>query len=249
MALQKIGSNVDMSVQVLTTGFWPPYVPMDSMNIPAELAPYQSIFNTFYHTKYQGRRLQWHYALGHCIIRTNFPSGRKELAVSMYQTMVLLCFQDTDTLTLTQLKESTKMEDGELHRTLQSLACGKVRVLTKEPKGRDVNPGDHFHFNLAFTNKLIRIKINSIQMKETTKEQTDTHESVLRDRQYLVDAAIVRVMKSRKTQSHALLMSELFSQLKFPARPVDIKKRIESLIDREYLERDDKNPQVYNYLA
>jgi len=26
------------------------------------------------------------------------------------------------------------IEDGELRRTLQSLACGKARVLTKQPK-------------------------------------------------------------------------------------------------------------------
>lgn len=41
----------------------------------------------------------------------------------------------------------------------------------------------------------------------------------------------------------------LFLQLKFPIKPVDLKKRIESLIDREYLERDKNNPQIYNYLA
>jgi hypothetical protein len=40
-----------------------------------------------------------------------------------------------------------------------------------------------------------------------------------------------------------------FEQLKFPIKPADLKKRIESLIDREYLERDKSNPQVYNYLA
>ncbi|KAG5622109.1 hypothetical protein H5410_007327 [Solanum commersonii] len=38
-------------------------------------------------------------------------------------------------------------------------------------------------------------------------------------------------------------------QLKFPVKPADLKKRIESLIEREYLERDKNNPQVYNYLA
>jgi len=38
-------------------------------------------------------------------------------------------------------------------------------------------------------------------------------------------------------------------QLKFPIKPADLKKRIESLIDREYLEREKSNPQIYNYLA
>ncbi len=72
---------------------------------------------------------------------------------------------------------------------------------------------------------------------------------MFQDRQYQVDAAIVRIMKSRKTLSHTLLVSELFGQLKFPIKMSDLKKRIESLIDREYLERDTQNSNVLNYLA
>ena len=69
------------------------------------------------------------------------------------------------------------------------------------------------------------------------------------NRQYQVDAVIVRTMKARKTLSHNLLMSELMTQLKFPARPGDLKKRIESLIEREYLARDENDNSLYNYLA
>lgn len=58
-------------------------------------------------------------------------------------------------------------EDSELRRTLQSLACGKARVLIKSPKGKEVDDGDKFIFNGDFKHKLFRIKINQIQMKET----------------------------------------------------------------------------------
>lgn len=81
------------------------------------------------------------------------------------------------------------------------------------------------------------------------EEQQDTTERVFQDRQFQVDAAIVRVMKTRKQLSHILLINELFEQLKFPIKPQDLKKRIESLIDREYLERDPNNPNMYTYLA
>ena len=52
---------------------------------------------------------------------------------------------------------------------LQSLACGKVRVLIKLPKGKDVGPTDQFAFNAAFKDDHYRIKINQIQMKETVR--------------------------------------------------------------------------------
>ncbi len=72
---------------------------------------------------------------------------------------------------------------------------------------------------------------------------------MFRDRQYLVDAVVVRTMKTRKILSHNDLISELTNQLKFPVSKTDLKKRIESLIEREYLERNRDDPSVYNYLA
>ncbi|KAJ9135860.1 hypothetical protein P3X46_032988 [Hevea brasiliensis] len=133
-----------------------------------------------------------------------------------------MLFNDAQKLSFQDIKDATSIEDIELRRTLQSLACGKVRVLQK---------------------------VNAIQTKETVEENTSTTERVFQDRQYQVDAAIVRIMKTRKVLSHTLLITELFQQLKFPIKPADLKKRIESLIDREYLLRDKSNPQIYNYLA
>ena len=61
----------------------------------------------------------------------------------------------------------------------------------------------------------------------TAEENKATNERVFQDRQYQIDAAIVRIMKTRKTLSHQLLISELYNQIKFPAKPTDLKKRIE----------------------
>ncbi|BBH01100.1 cullin4 [Prunus dulcis] len=247
-ARTKLPSGIEMSVHVLTTGYWPTYPPMD-VRLPHELNVYQDIFKEFYLSKYSGRRLMWQNSLGHCVLKAEFPKGKKELAVSLFQTVVLMLFNDAEKLSLQDIKDSTGIEDKELRRTLQSLACGKVRVLQKFPKGRDVEDDDTFTFNDGFTAPLYRIKVNAIQMKETVEENTSTTERVFQDRQYQVDAAIVRIMKTRKVLSHTLLITELFQQLKFPIKPADLKKRIESLIDREYLERDKNNPQIYNYLA
>jgi cullin-4 len=66
---------------------------------------------------------------------------------------------------------------------------------------------------------------------------------------FQVDAAIVRTMKARKRMAHTALISELLQQLRFPAQTSDLKKRIESLIERDYLARDANDSSTYNYLA
>uniref|UniRef100_A0A803VJA6 Cullin-4A n=1 Tax=Ficedula albicollis TaxID=59894 RepID=A0A803VJA6_FICAL len=209
----------------------------------------QEVFKTFYLGKHSGRKLQWQTTLGHAVLKAEFKEGKKEFQVSLFQTLVLLMFNEGDEFSFEEIKMATGIEDSELRRTLQSLACGKARVLIKNPKGKDVEDGDKFIFNGDFKHKLFRIKINQIQMKETVEEQVSTTERVFQDRQYQIDAAIVRIMKMRKTLGHNLLVSELYNQLKFPVKPGDLKKRIESLIDRDYMERDKDNPNQYHYVA
>lgn len=69
----------------------------------------------------------------------------------------------------------------------------------------------------------------------------------MQDRQYQIDAAIVRIMKARKSIAHNNLITEIYHQLKFPVKSVDLKKRIESLIERDYMSRDKSD--LYNYVS
>jgi cullin 3 len=149
-------------------------------------------------------------------------------------------------LTLQDIRTATDMPDADLQRSLQSLACGKYRVLTKHPKGRDVNATDQFTFNDAFVCPLARIKIAQVVSKvETPKERNETQEMVDEERKHQVEvrhstpasliyqACIVRIMKDRKTMAHNSLVSEVAHQLSArfaPSVPM-IKKRIEGLID------------------
>uniref|UniRef100_A0AAQ6A7R2 Cullin family profile domain-containing protein n=1 Tax=Amphiprion ocellaris TaxID=80972 RepID=A0AAQ6A7R2_AMPOC len=248
MQNQSEPSNIELTVNILTMGYWPSYTPME-VHLPPEMVKLQEVFKLFYLGKHSGRKLQWQPTLGHAVLKAEFKEGKKELQVSLFQTLVLLMFNEGEEFSMEEIRTATGIEEGELRRTLQSLACGKARVLNKNPRGKDVEDGDRFNFNNDFKHKLFRIKINQIQMKETVEEQVSTTERVFQDRQYQIDAAVVRIMKMRKTLSHNLLVSELYNQLKFPVKPGDLKKRIESLIDRDYMERDKETPNQYHYVA
>lgn len=97
----------------------------------------------------------------------------KELQVSFMQALVLMQFNSKNTFSYGEIRNAILppklegTEENELRRTLQSLACGKIRVLTKSPKGRDVLDTDSFALDETFDHKLFRLKINQVQWKET----------------------------------------------------------------------------------
>lgn len=221
----------DLQVMVLSSAAWPSYNDI-KVNMPPDVANQIERFDAYYKRKYKGRVLNWKNGLGHCSITARFKRGEKELNVSFLQGVVLLTFNDVedgDALTYQQISQMTSLAGGDLDRTLQSLACGKTRVLTKHPKGRDVKQTDTFTFNRAFWDDRYRIKINQIQMKETKAENKATHERIVQDRRLETQAAIVRIMKSRKTMSHALLVAEVIDMTKSrgPVDAAQIKKEIE----------------------
>lgn len=180
----------DLSVNVLSMGNWPSY-PEVNVQIPAAMARSLERFKAFYVGKHSGRTLKWQHSLDFCSLKAAFPKGgKKELVVSLFQALVLLLFNDVPVggkLSFDEIVEGTRI--GELSsrswvgvelihcvadvkdaaRTLQSLACGKVRVLQKIPKGKEVATTDQFVFNDGFRDDHVKIKINQIQQKETVR--------------------------------------------------------------------------------
>jgi cullin-4 len=166
--------------------------------------------------------------------------------VTAYQCVVLLLFSHGNApITTSFILAETELEEAECIRTLRSLSASKYKLIVKHPKSKDILPTDTFTFNSEFESPLMRLKISFIQVKERqVVESTAVTEQVFEDRQASVDAAIVRIMKGRKEMKHSGLVGELLTVLMVPVKIVDVKKRIESLINRGYVERDAKDPLV-----
>ena len=72
---------------------------------------------------------------------------------------------------------------------------------------------------------------------------------MVQDRKYLVDAAIVRTMKARRTVAHTDLVGDVIRIVRFPLDIDLMKQRIDHLIEGEYMRRDENNYAVYHYIA
>nr|POE56936.1 cullin-1 [Quercus suber] len=236
--------GIDLTVTVLTTGFWPSYKSFD-LNLPPELCV--KVFREFYQTKTKHRKLTWIYSLGTCNISGKFEPKTMELIVTTYQASALLLFNSSDRLSYSDIMTELNLTDDYIVRILHSLSCAKYKILTKVPNTKTISPTDYFEFNSKFTDKMRRIKIPLPPVDEKKK----VIEDVVLDRRYNIDASMVRIMKSRKVLGHQQLVMECVEQLGRMFKPdlKAIKKRIEDLITRDYLERDKDKPNLLRYVA
>lgn len=262
---------VELDVTVLTTGFWPAQQ-LAAVTLPADLAACCKHFEAFYLRSRTGRRLSWLTNRGTADLRAVFGAKRHELTVSTFQMVILLLFNGgggaggssaaaggaggsglVDTLTFAEILAATQIPEAELRRHLISLTTPRHRILIKERKGKEIEAADRFTFNDGFTSKLIRVKVPLVSSRTTATAVVTTAvpAPVEDDRKHLIEAAIVRIMKARKQMEHNMLVAEVTKQLstRFAPSPANIKKRIESLIEREYLERTTRDRRLYNYLA
>ncbi|XP_068732101.1 cullin-3-like [Montipora capricornis] len=253
--------GVDLVVRVLTTGFWPTQASSPKCMIPPQAQHAFDCFKRFYLGCHSGRQLTLQPQLGTAELNATFPPSKKEggpseirrhiFQVSTHQMCLLMLFNRQERWTYEEVSQHTEIPERDLKRALQSLACGKPtqRVLTKDPKGKDISPTDMFSVNEQFTSKFHRVKIQTVLAKgEMEPERKETRNKVDEDRKHEIEAAIVRIMKARKKR---LLVAEVTEQLKarFMPSPQVIKKRIEGLIEREYLARTPEDRKVYVYVA
>lgn len=233
--------SVSFSMYVLQTGAWPLGSSIvSSFVIPQQLIPCIQYFEAFYKEKFNGRKLTWLHH--HCQGELKLDYLPKVYIVTMqtFQMAIMLLFEDRDTINYTEIHEILQLTSDQFQKHINSLIECKLLLID----------GDNVSLNMAYTNKRTKLRITSALQKETPQEVEQTVNSVEDDRKTYLQAAIVRIMKSRKILRHNQLVNEILSQSKTFAPSIAlIKKSIETLIDKGYLERTPNSSDGYSYVA
>jgi hypothetical protein len=263
----------EIDVTVLTAALWNETAqPLALLPAPAVLS--MDNFREFYLNKFQGRTLRWHMAKGSADVRGIFgvggqgPARMYDLVVSTYQMCILCLFNDA-TLSDVEggavpfhiMEHVLNIPAEDLRRHLLSLVANKnFRILNRTGKGKDIDPNEKFSINEEFTSRLTRVRVPLIAMRSlgggadagghSAVELAEVSAEVEAQRSHAMEAVLVRILKARKTIDHNTLVTEASRELapRFLPKVRDLKKRIDSLLDRDYLERDKDNNNVYHYV-
>ena len=226
---------------VLTSGVWPLQAPQTDFLVPAELQSTYDEFTRFYHKQHTHRQLAWLWHLSTNELHTNYLSRKYIFTTSTYQTAVLLLFNSETVLTFDEIAAATRLDKSTLHAALVPLV--KLKVLHVLD--------DSYSLNMDFKAKKVRINLHIPVRAEQKVESAEVARTVHEDRKVLLQATIVRIMKARKTYKHNLLLNEVILQLqsRFHPKVPDIKKAIDTLIEKEYLQRVEGEKDTYSYVA
>ncbi|CAH8604344.1 unnamed protein product [Schistosoma haematobium] len=256
--------GTDFNIMILSSNAWP-FQAQGPFSIPPELEQCHNTFLAFYQEHHTGRKLTWCYHLSRGEVVTNYTKTRYIFQVSTYQMSVLMLYNSSLVYTVSAIQLQTGIEEATLLQILQILLKAKVLKIVSDPKCEidqstvisddsnesNLSPDTHLALYTDYKNKRVRVYLNVPLKSETKQEIEQTLGNVESDRKLIVQACIVRIMKTRKVMKHHQLISEVVTQLtpRFKPTVLLIKRCITALIEREYIKRDNNERDAYEYLA
>jgi len=240
--------DIDFSIQVLSSGSWP-FSQSTPFSLPSELEKSYNRFNEYYTSVHSGRKLNWLYQMCKGDLVTNCFKNKYTFQASTFQMAVLLQFNEQLSATVQQIQTNTGINQDQLIQIIQILL--KAKILTSTDDEANINDASVLELFEGYKNKKLRININIPLKQEQKIEHENTQKYIEEDRKMEIQAAIVRIMKTRKVYQHMLLVGEVLQILatRFKPKIPLIKKCIDTLIEKEYLERVENQKDTYSYLA
>ena len=218
---------------LLTRGPWPAY-PESPLVLPPLLAQAKVEFEQWYASHHQGRKLRWCDDLGSCSVQAKYAHDTLVLDVVPAQACLLVALDDGARLSRETLAAKVGLDGASFDAVAASLIEARLIVCVDQ-------------MYEATRRRPLMGTVAPPRHDAAAPLRARVADAVRKDRAYAVDAAVVRVMKARRTLPQKRLVADVLRALVHPASDEDVMARVESLVEREYLESS--SPGVFNYLA
>lgn len=244
-----VPSALNLNVTVLTEGVWPHQVDTSPI-LPRFMSEAMNLRNEVYREINPSKVLRWIYSRGTVEINISIPGTSRPanytLIGSTLQGVVLNLFDGLwGPFTMRDIAARTGIKPDHLPPLLMALI--DIKLLLKSGALKKFGPEDTYELNPRFQYRLRRIILPSVQLRDVDRAVRSDINAM---RDFTIDAAAVRIMKSRRRMGHNELMAEIMHQVT-TCKPDTrlIRNRIENLIDKEYIARDSSDRSLYVYLA
>ncbi len=122
---------------------------------------------------------------------------------NVYQAVVLCLFNKTESITYSEIKTQSTVPEQELNQSLVFLCNPKMRVLLKENlKKPQFEENENVKINIDFSNNNLKCQFIPTQSHKKkvvggpkTTAEIDDEKEIKLERQNIIDAVIVRIMK------------------------------------------------------
>ncbi|CAG61061.1 CDC53 [Nakaseomyces glabratus] len=260
---------------VLAENMWPFSYQEVDFRLPEELVASHKKLESMYIGKHNGRILKWLWPLCRGELKADIGKpGRVPFVftVTLFQMSILLLFNDKDVLTFEEIQEGTNLNIQNIASSMVPFI--KFKLVQQLPPGLDNLVKGDTQFKLNRPYKAVKTQINfaagvkndilgtiskssnsvsngvSGISDEKLSESEKIEKELNAERQMFLEACIVRIMKTKRNLPHSTLVNECIAQShqRFKAKISMIKRAIDSLIQKGYLQRGEDG-ESYTYLA
>jgi cullin 1 len=236
-------SNISTKYKVLTLSHWPIYK-NTKCKLSNEILNILDGYRKEYNEKFSQRKVEWNNEISTVTIYLNLDT-KYQITMSLIEHSIIELYMKKMQYTYKEITEILSMNTKECIIYINNLTKSKLLISNEE----EIEDETVLTFNKNFTSKKLRFVLPTPIM-DKSQDESKNKDIVNEDRSEMIKANIVRIMKSKKNLSHNDLIIEVNKNINlFTPNVKNIKKCIENLIDREYLERCNNEKDRYNYLA
>ncbi|KAA6398814.1 MAG: putative CULlin protein 1 [Streblomastix strix] len=227
------------------------------LNIPENIQQALQSFEQFYGGYSPEREIQWLPYLGSVEVQVQFSSKLCNITMQPTQAVVLLQFADGAQKSVKDLEQILQMEKEEVKLNVESL-MQNIPILIRAAEGIEEEQkeiqqkeekenselGDDERLKL---NKELKLRVTNFRVHKPEKHSYRQFTTrIFREEQ--MDIHIVSIIKQRKRMNYQDLINLVIDRITlFRPSSYDVKKRVEVLMTKDFLKRNDGDNTIIEY--